>query len=155
MCPGPPTIGSMSAGEEAITAQVVWKSILWTQRSKWPQCLHCHVSAQAQQWGGWGGAGCAGGAIIHHNHSLSLGESPTNKKLFFGRSLPNLFTHPPTPGFLWDLGKRKVKYGSKKGFGPCLGISHPTHIWERFPKKNGFLSKSMFRFANTFWHLYF
>ena len=25
MCPGPPTIGSMSAGEEAITAQVVWK----------------------------------------------------------------------------------------------------------------------------------
>ena len=60
------------------------------------------------------------------------------KTFFFGRSLPNLFTHPPTPGFLWDLGERKVKFGSKKaifgaiwggfeGFGPCLGVSHPTH----------------------------
>ena len=50
-----------------------------------------------------------------------------------------LTTHlPPTPGFLWDLRVRKVKFGSKRaifgviwggleGFGPCLGISHPTH----------------------------
>ena len=46
--------------------------------------------------------------------------------------------YPPTQGFLRDLGKRKVKFGSKKaifaviwgvfeGVGPCLGISHPTH----------------------------
>ena len=27
---------------------------------------------------------------------------------------PNLWTNPPTPGFLWDLGTRKVKIGSKK-----------------------------------------
>ena len=51
---------------------------------------------------------------------------------------PNLWTNPPTPGFLWDLGERKVKFGSKRaifgviwggfeGFGPCLGVSHPTH----------------------------
>ena len=44
----------------------------------------------------------------------------------------------PTPRFLWDLGERKVKFGSKRaifgvimggfeGFGPCLGISHPRH----------------------------
>ena len=44
----------------------------------------------------------------------------------------------PTPGFLWDLGNQKVKFGSEKaifgaiwggfeGFGPCLGISHPNH----------------------------
>ena len=36
------------------------------------------------------------------------------KYRFFGRSFPNVFTHPPTPGFLWDLGKQKVKFGSKK-----------------------------------------
>ena len=46
--------------------------------------------------------------------------------------------YPPTPGFLLDLGDRKVKFGLKKaifgviwggfeGFGPCLGITHPTH----------------------------
>ena len=60
------------------------------------------------------------------------------KKRGGGRSLPNVFSHPHTPGFLWDFGKQKVKFGSKKaifgaiwggfeGFGPCLGISHPTH----------------------------
>ena len=54
------------------------------------------------------------------------------KPVIFGRSLQNLFTHPPTPGFLRYLGERKVKFGSKRatfevilgvfeGFGPCLG----------------------------------
>ena len=46
--------------------------------------------------------------------------------------------YPPTPGFLLDLGDRKVKFGLKKAifgviwggfevFGSCLGVSHPTH----------------------------
>ena len=66
-----------------------------------------------------------------------LGKLP-KKFRFFGRPFPNLSNHPPTPGFLWDSGKQKVKFGSKRaifgaiwggfeGFGPCLGISHPTH----------------------------
>ena len=38
------------------------------------------------------------------------------KMFFFGRSLPNVFIHPPTPGFLWDLEKLKVNFGSKKRF---------------------------------------
>ena len=33
------------------------------------------------------------------------------KKLFFWGG-----TNPPTPGFLWDLGKREVKFGSKNAF---------------------------------------
>ena len=68
-------------------------------------------------------------------------ESCQKKHVFWGGYLSQIClpTHPaPTPWFLWDLGKRKVKFGSKKaifgeiwggfeGFGPCLGISHPTH----------------------------
>ena len=71
---------------------------------------------------------------------------------FFGRSLPNLFTHQPTPGFLWDLGERKVKFGLKRaifgviwggfeGFGPCCGNQPPhppTFGRERSPKKTFF-----------------
>ena len=80
----------------------------------------------------------------------NLGELPKKKPVFFGRSLPNLFTHPPTPGFLWDLGDRKVKFGSKKAiFGVIWGVlrgldlvwesaTPPTHIWKRYPKKNFF-----------------
>ena len=37
------------------------------------------------------------------------------KKLFFWDIFPKSVypnTHPPTPGFLWDLGKRKVKFGT-------------------------------------------
>ena len=30
----------------------------------------------------------------------SEGSCQKKKTVFFGRSLPNLFTHPPTPGFL-------------------------------------------------------
>ena len=61
-------------------------------------------------------------------------------------SFPNVFTHPPTQGFLRDLGKRKVKFGSKKAIFAVilrgLGLvwesaTLPTHIWERSPKKNG------------------
>ena len=32
---------------------------------------------------------------------------------FFWRVFRNVFTHPPIPGFLWDLGERKGKFGSK------------------------------------------
>ena len=54
----------------------------------------------------------------------------------------------PTPGFLWDLGERQVKFRSKKaifraiffyGFGPCLGIRH-THLGE-ISKKNVFFGR--------------
>ena len=53
----------------------------------------------------------------------------------------------PTPGFLWDLGKRKVKFGPKKAiFGVILGglglhwesATPSTLIWERSPPKKGF-----------------
>ena len=71
--------------------------------------------------------------------------------------LPN---HPPTQGFLRDLGKRKVKFGSKKaifaviwggfeGVGPCLGISPPTHphLGKISQKKRNF-----FLAASLIWH---
>ena len=68
------------------------------------------------------------------------------KKRFFWRSLPNLFSHQPTPGFLWDLGEQKLKFGSKKAiFGViCFfrgldlvwkSATPPTHIWEKSQKK--------------------
>ena len=51
----------------------------------------------------------------------------------------------PTQGYLWDLGKRKVKFRSKKTiFGVIFFLrsldllwesaTPPTHIWENFPK---------------------
>ena len=72
--------------------------------------------------------------------------------MFFWESFPKCVHPPPTPGFLWDLRKRKVNFGSKKtifgviwffvvvGFGPCLGNSHPTHphLGKISPKKNVF-----------------
>ena len=59
------------------------------------------------------------------------------KDTFFN-IIPNVWTHPPTPKFLWYLGKRKVKFGSKKAiFGPCLGISpHPPTFGKTFQKKS-------------------
>ena len=48
------------------------------------------------------------------NTELFLREGVKKIAVFFGRPFPNLFTRPPTPGFLWDLGKRKVKFGSKR-----------------------------------------
>ena len=41
--------------------------------------------------------------------SNALGKLP-KKTFYLGISFPNLFTHPPTPGFLWDLGKQNVKF---------------------------------------------
>ena len=73
-------------------------------------------------------------------------EGVQKKEFFLGRSFPNVFTHPPTQGFLRDLGKRKLKFGSKKAIFAVilrgLGLvwesaTLPTHIWERSPKKNG------------------
>ena len=54
---------------------------------------------------------------------------PTNKKTLFGRSLPNLFTHP----------RVFVIWVSFEVFGPCLGISHPTH-----PHLGGISPKKLF-----------
>ena len=62
-----------------------------------------------------------------------------------------------------DLGKRKVKFGSKKaifgviwggfeGFEPFLGISHPTHIWERYPKKKRFFLAASLSPVNSRYH---
>ena len=33
------------------------------------------------------------------------------KRYFFGKTFRNLWTQTPTPGFLWDLWTRKVKFG--------------------------------------------
>ena len=83
---------------------------------------------------------------------MDLREVAKKKRFFFGRSLPNLFTNPPTPGFLWDLGERRVKFGSKKAiFGVIWGgldlvwesATPPTHIWERPPKKTFFFTPSL------------
>ena len=89
--------------------------------------------------------GCLNIIIHHYQHQGSC-----QKKTFFWEIFPKS-VYPPTPGFLWDLGVRKVKFGSKRaifgviwggfeGFGPCLGVSHPTHphLGEISQKKNGF-----------------
>ena len=77
-------------------------------------------------------------------------EGVEKKQRFFGRSLPNVFTHPPTPVFLWDLGKRKVKFGLKKaifgaifffwGFGNLFGNQppHPPTFGKDHAKKSFF-----------------
>merc|ERR1712173_12216 len=61
-----------------------------------------------------------------------------------------------------NAGVRKVKFGSKRaifgviwegfeGFGPCLGVSHPTHphLGEISQKKNGFFLAAPLREALT------
>ena len=84
--------------------------------------------------------------------------SPQQQQNFFLGDLSQicLSTHTPTPGFLGVLGERKVKFGSKRaifgviwggfeGFGPCLGVSHPTHphLGEISQKKRFFLAASL------------
>ena len=56
---------------------------------------------------------------------------------FFGRSLPNVFIHPPTPGFLWVLGTQKVNFCSSRICDFYLENSAPTHpcLGEITPKK--------------------
>ena len=81
-------------------------------------------------------------------------EGVQKKRIFLGEIFPKC-VYPPTQGFLRDLGKRKVKFGSKKaifaviwggfeGVGPCLGISHPTHphLGKISQKKRSFLDAS-------------
>ena len=87
--------------------------------------------------------------------SNRLREGVKKTTFFFGRSLPSLFTYPPTPGFLWDLGYRKVKFGSKRRFSGwfggilrCLDLvwklaTPPTYIWERSSKKYRFFTPSL------------
>ena len=67
------------------------------------------------------------------------------RRIFLGEIFPKC-VYPPTQGFLRDLGKRKLKFGSKKAIFAVilrgLGLvwesaTLPTHIWERSPKKNG------------------
>ena len=48
------------------------------------------------------------------------------KKSFFRRYLPNLFSHQPTPGFLWDLGAQKVNFRSSRNCDFHLGNCAPT-----------------------------
>ena len=66
--------------------------------------------------------------------SLHVREG-VKKQRFFGRSLPNLFTHPTAPcvflRFGRTIGEIRVEKGDFQGdlvfferFGPCLGISH-------------------------------
>ena len=83
-------------------------------------------------------------------------EAAKKEEVFFWISFPNLFTHPPTPGFLRDLGKRKVKFGSKKGiFGAIwfffLGVwtlfgnqpPHPPTFGKDIKKNVFFLAASL------------
>ena len=67
-----------------------------------------------------------------------LWEGIQKKIRFFWDILPKCVYPPTHPRVFVRFGKRKVKFGSKKaifgviwggfeGFGPCLGISHPTH----------------------------
>ena len=86
---------------------------------------------------------------------LFLGKPSQKKTVLFGKVFPNVWTHSSNPpGFLWDFGKRKVKFGSKmaifgmiwggfKGFGPCLGISHPnpTTFGKDFSNKTSFFGR--------------
>ena len=60
---------------------------------------------------------------------LNIREA-AKKKLFFGISFPNLFTQPPTPGFLWDLGEQKVKFGSKKSIFGVIFFRGLDLVWE-------------------------
>ena len=91
------------------------------------------------------------------------GKGRYKKKRFFGRSSPNVFSHPPTPGFSWDLGKRKVKFWSKKAiFGAiCFffwGVwtlfgnqpPHPPTFGKDFPKKNVFFLAASLIVKNSF-----
>ena len=87
-----------------------------------------------------------------------------SKKRFFFRSFPNVFTHPPTPGFLWDLGKRKVKFGSKKAIfgGDLRGFwrvwtlfgnqpPHPPTFGKDLLKKTEFfMAASLIKFVQLF-----
>ena len=52
--------------------------------------------------------------LRHVPTSWLLREGPKKKTVLFGKTFPNLWTHPHTSGFLWDLGTQKVKFGSKK-----------------------------------------
>ena len=68
----------------------------------------------------------------------NLGQPPKIKPFLFGRSLPNMWTHPPQ-GFcaIW------VRKGEFRGDMGGLDLvwesaTPPTHIWERFPKKTFF-----------------
>ena len=91
--------------------------------------------------------------FFYQKHGMNAWGKLPKKNVFFGISFPNLFTHPPTPGFLWDLGKRKVKFGSKKAiFGAnfffFLGVwtlfgnqpPHPLTFGKDIPKKSFFYS---------------
>ena len=92
--------------------------------------------------------------ILQHTKEMSIsliliqGRCP-KKRFFFGRPFPNLSTFPPTQGFLWDLGKQKVKFLSKKSdFRGDLGVfwgvwtffgnqaPHPPTFGKVLPKKN-------------------
>ena len=85
---------------------------------------------------GWSGAVLPWSWISVHIHSRGSCQKKTT--FFFGKSFPNLFTHPKKAifGAIW---------GGFEGFGPCLGISHPTHphLGKISKKKNVFLAASL------------
>ena len=71
------------------------------------------------------------------SHSLSI-RGAAKKNPFFWDIFPKSVYPPTHPRVFVRFGKQKVRFGSKKaifgeiwggfeGFGPCLGISHPTH----------------------------
>ena len=76
----------------------------------------------------------------------SKGRPPQKKTFFFGRSLPNLFTHPRILRFERTKGEIRVEKGDFRViWGVLRGLdlvwesaTPPTHIWERSPKKRFF-----------------
>ena len=100
---------------------------------------------------------------------FELGEPPpTHKKRFFlEKTFPDLWTHPPTPGFCeiwenerWNSG-RKGRFSGWFG-GVLRGLdlvwesaTPPTHIWERSPKKTCFFTPSLMTWEYCIYSCFF
>ena len=83
------------------------------------------------------------GLLTDYLFSLQGRRHPkkTKKKHCFGKTFPNLWTHPPTSGFLWDLETRKMKFGSKKTiFGVIWGVwaylISENYFWQKTANRN-------------------
>ena len=112
-------------------------------RSKWTKCVR---EGRRQE--------------IHDNASRNLNEIMSRnfplgklpkKTFFFGISFPNVFTHPPTPGFFVRFGKTKGEIWVEKGdfrgnLGGFWGVwtlfgnqpPHPPTFGKEIPKKSFF-----------------
>ena len=99
------------------------------------------------------------GPACQQGFTSPLGEPPKNKPFFF----PNLFYHPPTPGFFVRFGKTKGEIRVGKGdfrgdLGELCGVwtlfgnqppLPPTHLG-KLSKKNGFIFVGSFKRISRF-----